>query len=121
MRDSGEKVSRLRIDIKDLDLTKVDVIQGKQVVAVGKHLCGGGTDVSLRCAIHLSNHWRQQQQQEQQQSDEKSIKEDAEKKEQQSRSDQSPPRFLASLNGKKKTKKKTKQNKLSSIPVIFAT
>jgi len=47
-------VRRIKIDIKDLDLTKVDLIDKRNIIVVGKHLCGGGTDVSLRCALHLN-------------------------------------------------------------------
>ena len=40
---------RLYIDIKDLVLSKVDEVKGKHCVVISKHLCGGATDVTLRC------------------------------------------------------------------------
>ncbi|KAJ3091416.1 tRNA:m(4)X modification enzyme TRM13 [Quaeritorhiza haematococci] len=40
---------RLMIDIKDLDLSRVDDVKGHSVVAVSKHLCGSATDITLKC------------------------------------------------------------------------
>eukprot|EP01090_Pellita_catalonica_P020998 TRINITY_DN7736_c0_g1_i2.p1 TRINITY_DN7736_c0_g1~~TRINITY_DN7736_c0_g1_i2.p1 ORF type:complete len:399 (+),score=52.79 TRINITY_DN7736_c0_g1_i2:276-1472(+) len=44
---------RICIDISDLDLAKVPYLLSRQpkrkLVVVGKHLCGGGFDVSLQC------------------------------------------------------------------------
>lgn len=53
LKEGVSNVTRIKIDIKDLDLSKVETIKGKRLVVMGKHLCGGGTDVSLRCALHL--------------------------------------------------------------------
>ncbi|KAJ3278658.1 tRNA:m(4)X modification enzyme TRM13 [Borealophlyctis nickersoniae] len=40
---------RLSMDIKDLDLSKVESVKGEKVVGVSKHLCGAATDLALRC------------------------------------------------------------------------
>lgn len=37
------------MDIADLDLSKVAAVEGCDVVAVSKHLCGAATDLTLRC------------------------------------------------------------------------
>ena len=44
------KVSRLRLDISDLNLGGVDNItdNDKMVVGVSKHLCGAATDLTIR-------------------------------------------------------------------------
>ena len=39
---------RLKVDIKDLDVAGVGVVDGRDVVCTGKHLCGGATDLALR-------------------------------------------------------------------------
>ncbi|CEP15323.1 hypothetical protein [Parasitella parasitica] len=48
------RVQRQLIDIKDLDLSKVECIadNDKKVVAISKHLCGCATDVSLKCLMN---------------------------------------------------------------------
>jgi tRNA:m4X modification enzyme len=45
--------ARIKSDIADVSLRKVTELQGKPVVAVSKHLCGGATDLALR-AVHLA-------------------------------------------------------------------
>lgn len=52
--DTGPKFERLRIDIADLNLGNVESVSNGQrpVVAVGKHLCGGATDLALRCVTN---------------------------------------------------------------------
>lgn len=52
--ENGPKFERLRIDIENLDLAKVESVSkgDKPVVAVGKHLCGCATDLALRCLIN---------------------------------------------------------------------
>lgn len=46
-------VQRIRADISDLDLDKLEAAQlAENIVAVGKHLCGGATDVTLRCLLN---------------------------------------------------------------------
>eukprot|EP00002_Diphylleia_rotans_P028563 TRINITY_DN5772_c0_g1_i4.p1 TRINITY_DN5772_c0_g1~~TRINITY_DN5772_c0_g1_i4.p1 ORF type:complete len:463 (+),score=80.79 TRINITY_DN5772_c0_g1_i4:43-1431(+) len=45
----NEGFQRIKIDIKDLNLAGVDSISHKPVIAVGKHLCGCATDLTLRC------------------------------------------------------------------------
>uniref|UniRef100_A0A182FWE6 tRNA:m(4)X modification enzyme TRM13 n=1 Tax=Anopheles albimanus TaxID=7167 RepID=A0A182FWE6_ANOAL len=44
-------VRRIRADIADLVLEKVDGLSGRQVIGIGKHLCGGATDLALRCLV----------------------------------------------------------------------
>ena len=48
--DTSIKVSRLRLDISDLNLGGVDNItdNDKMVVGVSKHLCGAATDLTIR-------------------------------------------------------------------------
>lgn len=49
-------VERIRVDIADFDITKYDSIQQKKrIVAMGKHLCGGATDLAIRCILHGNN------------------------------------------------------------------
>lgn len=47
-------VQRVLIDIKDLDLSKVECIENKdnKLVAISKHLCGCATDISLVSLMH---------------------------------------------------------------------
>lgn len=54
--DQGPNFERLNIDIQHLDLGKVESLTGNDllVTAVGKHLCGGATDLSLRCLMEAS-------------------------------------------------------------------
>ena len=40
---------RLRIDISHLWLNGIEQLQGQEVVGIGKHVCGGATDLALRC------------------------------------------------------------------------
>lgn len=48
----NSSISRIRADIKDLVLGKLDCRnQIQSCIAVGKHLCGAATDLSLRCII----------------------------------------------------------------------
>ncbi|XP_077572416.1 tRNA:m(4)X modification enzyme TRM13 homolog [Stigmatopora nigra] len=43
---------RLRIDIRHLDLSRVEALKRRPpLVAVGKHLCGAATDLALRCLL----------------------------------------------------------------------
>ncbi|XP_061369030.1 uncharacterized protein LOC133311916 isoform X2 [Gastrolobium bilobum] len=44
-------LERLRIDIEDLDLNAVESLQGVPFLAIGKHLCGAATDLTLRCCL----------------------------------------------------------------------
>ncbi|KAB7503054.1 tRNA:m(4)X modification enzyme TRM13-like protein, partial [Armadillidium nasatum] len=45
-----KKIKRLRVDIQDLDLSRVEGIEeNSEIVVCGKHLCGAATDFSLRC------------------------------------------------------------------------
>lgn len=47
---------RLHIDIQHLCLDRVPSLIQKQlpVIGIGKHLCGAGTDLALRCLVHNS-------------------------------------------------------------------
>jgi tRNA:m4X modification enzyme len=40
--------ARIKSDIADVSLQRVTELQGKRIVAVSKHLCGGATDLALR-------------------------------------------------------------------------
>ncbi|PON88758.1 S-adenosyl-L-methionine-dependent methyltransferase [Trema orientale] len=44
-------LERLRIDIEDLNLSAVESLQGVPYLAIGKHLCGPATDLTLRCCL----------------------------------------------------------------------
>ncbi|XP_019875165.2 tRNA:m(4)X modification enzyme TRM13 homolog [Aethina tumida] len=49
-----DKVQRIRADISDLVLDKLDVISKTQhIVGVTKHLCGGATDLAIRCLTNV--------------------------------------------------------------------
>jgi tRNA:m4X modification enzyme len=54
-------VGRLRVDIKDLDMTRVAAVAGRDVVVTGKHLCGAATDLALRCCLDTISNRRQTQ------------------------------------------------------------
>ena len=50
-------VQRITIDIKDLDLSKVQALSDengnkKKIVALSKHLCGSATDITLKCLMN---------------------------------------------------------------------
>ncbi|XP_005104573.1 tRNA:m(4)X modification enzyme TRM13 homolog [Aplysia californica] len=51
--DSGaSKFKRIKVDIADLCLGYVSDVRPKDsVVVMGKHLCGGATDLGIRCAV----------------------------------------------------------------------
>ena len=53
--DQGPKLQRYRLDIRDLYLAELPSIQDAQrpmqFVIISKHLCGGATDLALRCAV----------------------------------------------------------------------
>ncbi|GFX57902.1 tRNA:m(4)X modification enzyme TRM13 homolog [Trichonephila clavipes] len=53
-KDSDIQVKRIRIDIQHLFLGKVPSIQEKidKVVGVSKHLCGGATDLAIKCLMN---------------------------------------------------------------------
>jgi tRNA:m4X modification enzyme len=53
-------VQRLLMDIKDLELAKVECIANneKKVVAFSKHLCGCATDITLKCLMNYVEHER---------------------------------------------------------------
>ncbi|GMH02243.1 hypothetical protein Nepgr_004082 [Nepenthes gracilis] len=44
-------LERLRIDIEDLNLNAVESLRGIPYLAIGKHLCGPATDLTLRCCL----------------------------------------------------------------------
>ncbi|KAF5732056.1 Methyltransferases isoform 1 [Tripterygium wilfordii] len=44
-------LERLRIDIEDLNLSAVESLHGVPYLAIGKHLCGPATDLTLRCCL----------------------------------------------------------------------
>ncbi|KAK9149119.1 hypothetical protein Scep_007876 [Stephania cephalantha] len=45
-------LERLRIDIEDLDLNSIEALSAAPYLAIGKHLCGPATDLTLRCCLH---------------------------------------------------------------------
>lgn len=51
----GPTFERYRLDIRDFYLSELPSIklsnEQKQVIVISKHLCGGATDLTLRCAI----------------------------------------------------------------------
>ncbi|CAA7398548.1 unnamed protein product [Spirodela intermedia] len=47
----GMSLERLRIDIEDLNLNGVESLRGRPYLAIGKHLCGPATDLTLRCCL----------------------------------------------------------------------
>ncbi|KAG8389613.1 hypothetical protein BUALT_Bualt02G0247300 [Buddleja alternifolia] len=49
-------LERLRIDIEDLNLNAVESLRGVGYVAIGKHLCGPATDMTLRCCVRPQTH-----------------------------------------------------------------
>ena len=55
--DGSVSVERIRADIGDLVLGKVPTVvrrgAGVPLVGVSKHLCGGATDLALRCMAQL--------------------------------------------------------------------
>ncbi|KAI8375664.1 methyltransferase TRM13-domain-containing protein [Choanephora cucurbitarum] len=60
LSEQKSRVQRQLIDIKDLDLSKVDCIadNDKKIVAISKHLCGCATDISLKCLMNYVEHER---------------------------------------------------------------
>ncbi|CAL1536840.1 unnamed protein product, partial [Lymnaea stagnalis] len=53
-KQGGDESSfhRIKLDIEDLYLGRVpEVRNNESVVVVGKHLCGGATDMGIRCAV----------------------------------------------------------------------
>ncbi|KAJ4844780.1 hypothetical protein Tsubulata_003493 [Turnera subulata] len=44
-------LERLRIDIEDLNMKAVESLKGFPYLAIGKHLCGPATDLTLRCCL----------------------------------------------------------------------
>ncbi|CAG8434715.1 2218_t:CDS:10 [Funneliformis mosseae] len=55
IRGTSEKkslVKRIGMDIKDLDLSKLDLLKGKDVVVYSKHLCGSATDITLKSLVN---------------------------------------------------------------------
>ncbi|XP_071718668.1 tRNA:m(4)X modification enzyme TRM13 [Rutidosis leptorrhynchoides] len=44
-------LERLRIDIEDLNLNAIESLQGLPYLAIGKHLCGPATDMTLKCCV----------------------------------------------------------------------
>uniref|UniRef100_A0A672ZW59 tRNA:m(4)X modification enzyme TRM13 n=2 Tax=Sphaeramia orbicularis TaxID=375764 RepID=A0A672ZW59_9TELE len=51
--DAAAQFERVQVDIQHLDLSKVPLLQQKNlpVVGVGKHVCGAATDLALRCLL----------------------------------------------------------------------
>ncbi|KAL6893762.1 hypothetical protein ACP4OV_007860 [Aristida adscensionis] len=45
-------LERLRIDIEDLNLHGIEALRGLKYLAIGKHLCGPATDMTMMCCLH---------------------------------------------------------------------
>lgn len=51
--DDSFNVQRIRADISDFDMTKHESVQkAKNIVGIGKHLCGAATDFAARCILN---------------------------------------------------------------------
>lgn len=50
-QNDGLLLERLRIDIEDLDLNAVESLKGHPYLAIGKHLCGNATDLTVKCCL----------------------------------------------------------------------
>ncbi|RUS88768.1 hypothetical protein EGW08_003485 [Elysia chlorotica] len=63
-QNQGENnFKRIKMDIEDLCLGKVPGLDSvRAITVVGKHLCGGATDMGIRCAVNTL-HWAQQKSQ----------------------------------------------------------
>lgn len=54
--DEKHAIQRIRVDIADFDISKYELIQrSKQIVALGKHLCGAATDFAIQCSLNGNN------------------------------------------------------------------
>lgn len=50
---NSDKIKRIRADIGDLVLDKLDVVsEVNNIIGVTKHLCGAATDLALRCLVN---------------------------------------------------------------------
>ncbi|XP_050069835.1 tRNA:m(4)X modification enzyme TRM13 homolog [Anopheles maculipalpis] len=50
--ETREIVQRVRADIADLELGQLNLLESsRKIVGIGKHLCGGATDLALRCLV----------------------------------------------------------------------
>lgn len=51
--DDTHAVYRIRADICDFDMNKFDLLRkSKNIVGMGKHLCGAATDFAIRCILN---------------------------------------------------------------------
>lgn len=51
--EERDVVHRIRADIADFDLRKLDICSAaKHIVGVSKHLCGAATDLAIRCLLN---------------------------------------------------------------------
>ncbi|KAJ8919123.1 hypothetical protein NQ315_012108 [Exocentrus adspersus] len=49
------KIQRVRADISDIVLDKLDIISASEnIVGVTKHLCGEATDLAMRCLVNIA-------------------------------------------------------------------
>uniref|UniRef100_A0A0D9ZFD4 tRNA:m(4)X modification enzyme TRM13 n=1 Tax=Oryza glumipatula TaxID=40148 RepID=A0A0D9ZFD4_9ORYZ len=51
-QNEGVTLKRLRIDIEDLNLQGIEALSGLHYLAIGKHLCGPATDMTMMCCLH---------------------------------------------------------------------
>ncbi|CAM0877705.1 unnamed protein product [Alopecurus aequalis] len=59
-QNEGVTLERLRIDIEDLNLHGVQALRGGQYLAIGKHLCGPATDMTIMCCFHEQHNYTEE-------------------------------------------------------------
>nr|XP_051177221.1 tRNA:m(4)X modification enzyme TRM13 isoform X1 [Lolium perenne] len=59
-QNEGVTLERLRIDIEDLNLHGVQTLIGSQYLAIGKHLCGPATDMTMMCCLHEQHNYTEE-------------------------------------------------------------
>ncbi|KAK8951692.1 hypothetical protein KSP39_PZI004156 [Platanthera zijinensis] len=50
-QNDGILLERLKIDIEDFNLHTVESLKGHPYLAIGKHLCGNATDLTIKCCL----------------------------------------------------------------------
>ncbi|KAM0878834.1 hypothetical protein ACQ4PT_034646 [Festuca glaucescens] len=59
-QNEGVMLERLRIDIEDLNLHGVQALIGSRYLAIGKHLCGPATDMTIMCCLHEQHNYTEE-------------------------------------------------------------
>ncbi|KAG1678335.1 tRNA:m(4)X modification enzyme TRM13 [Nymphon striatum] len=52
-REKGPLVKRIKIDIGNLLLDKLEMDKSKKIIVIGKHLCGSATDLALKSVTNI--------------------------------------------------------------------